>query len=724
MKVKSWVILATCALASIWLGACRVPPIPMRICPTSSFGSWREGHLHAGIDLSTAGRTGIPILAIDTCWVWRLNVWNEGYGKAIYTVLDDGMVAVYGHLSRFEDLLEDIVLKEQDAAKRYEVAIYNQPWAIKFAPGDTLGYTGATGWGPAHLHFELRSGMYQHSNIDPSTYCFDLSDQTSPRIVSVRIIPLDPQSCINGIFDTVCLKPARIETLYIQGRFGIEVCSYDRGVCGRRLAPQCFEVLVDTIKVWEIELTTFPFSRRHYSDALYCSDNSSCKGSWLIRLFDRYGLDFSGFRLFERERGIIGDWLSPGLHELEIRVGDAWGNWSSLSIPFKYGTFPSFTDICIEEDTPSLVLRVTPFPSGALARFYRVLKGKVEPLDAERTGNAFIAHIKDEDLSRFRCLLSLRDGFERQCQVSLVPPSEEDSLDVEVRVKSEFVEVLLTTPVPPLSLPSITIYEEISSQSAKMKPAGYNLFRYAYKPKGNNGVLQFSIRCHFSNRVIKAFKGILFAKAYPGRSVIIPGKLFSVAVKLPKDASIRTLVSVTEDVAPTPEGFDQCIGLLKFEPKDMFFDEPAEITIVSLKCDSLSHCGVFSRGSNGLRMECSLDSLSRFHFSTHTFKDLLILRDTQPPVIEKPHRAWVRSDGRLALATTVTDTGAGVDSRTITVYINDEIAVTGYDPDTGLIESRTIKHLRDGSHRVRLEAKDKVGNPVKQEYPLIFKPQR
>jgi murein DD-endopeptidase MepM/ murein hydrolase activator NlpD len=133
------------------------PLLPDRdFCRTSSFGSWRFGHLHAGIDLSTGGVEGAPVAAIDSCWVWRVSVRHEGYGRALYVRLPDGKIAVYGHLSAFAPGIEEAVEREQDLRGSYEVDIYNDPYAVNFGKGDIIAVSGGSGWGPPHLHFELR----------------------------------------------------------------------------------------------------------------------------------------------------------------------------------------------------------------------------------------------------------------------------------------------------------------------------------------------------------------------------------------------------------------------------------------------------------------------------------------------------------------------------------------------------------------------------------------
>jgi murein DD-endopeptidase MepM/ murein hydrolase activator NlpD len=167
-------------------------PLAGAPCPTSSFGSRRTSHIHAGVDFSTGGRTGVPVLAVDTCFVWRVSVKNGGYGRALYVVLPDGQVAVYGHLDRFAGPIEKMVVEEQNQQGAYEVELYPGPNAFRFMPGDTVAFSGETGAGPPHLHFELRSGRTDFDNLSPVPSRLDLREDSPPVIKRVRIVPLGP----------------------------------------------------------------------------------------------------------------------------------------------------------------------------------------------------------------------------------------------------------------------------------------------------------------------------------------------------------------------------------------------------------------------------------------------------------------------------------------------------------------------------------------------------
>ena len=104
-------------------------------CRTSSYGSWRFGHLHAGIDFSTGGVTGVPVLAVDTCWVWRIRIWNGGYGKYVRIRHNGEYKTAYAHMKSIANGMK--------TGKRVR-------------QGQIIGYVGTTGRSTgAHLHYEI-----------------------------------------------------------------------------------------------------------------------------------------------------------------------------------------------------------------------------------------------------------------------------------------------------------------------------------------------------------------------------------------------------------------------------------------------------------------------------------------------------------------------------------------------------------------------------------------
>src|SRR5438445_1209224 len=111
----------------------------------SSFGEYRYDHLHAGIDISTGGATGLKVVAADRGEVYRVKVEWRGYGRATYLRHPGRRSTVYGHLERFEDAvlgLEGRVARRQAEAKtRYPGDIYLDP-PLPVIRGQTIGFSG------------------------------------------------------------------------------------------------------------------------------------------------------------------------------------------------------------------------------------------------------------------------------------------------------------------------------------------------------------------------------------------------------------------------------------------------------------------------------------------------------------------------------------------------------------------------------------------------------
>ena len=128
----------------------------------ASFGEIRPGHFHAGIDIKSDGAEGKELAAVADGYVARIIVTPGGYGRALYLALRDGRTAVYGHLQRFRDDIEERLRSERYARRANDVDLHFAAGEYPVRRGDLVGYSGNSGasMGP-HLHFELRESRTQ-----------------------------------------------------------------------------------------------------------------------------------------------------------------------------------------------------------------------------------------------------------------------------------------------------------------------------------------------------------------------------------------------------------------------------------------------------------------------------------------------------------------------------------------------------------------------------------
>ena len=160
-------------------------PVDIPIQLSGTFGELRKNHFHAGLDIRTRGREGLPIRSIKSGWINRLKVSLNGYGKALYIEHNDGLVSVYAHLKKFNPRIESYLKKKQYSRKSFSIELFPGKNELKVNEGEVIGYSGNTGgsFGP-HLHFELREANGQIP-INPIQYGnIHVEDSRNPQIQS------------------------------------------------------------------------------------------------------------------------------------------------------------------------------------------------------------------------------------------------------------------------------------------------------------------------------------------------------------------------------------------------------------------------------------------------------------------------------------------------------------------------------------------------------------
>ena len=90
--------------------------------------------------------------------------------------------------------------------------------------GQRIAYTGSTGIGPPHLHFELRDP--QERALNALEYGLSIKDRIPPTIRSLMVVPLAANSRVEGltqrkVFGSVTPTP-NFQTKLILGKFLFE----------------------------------------------------------------------------------------------------------------------------------------------------------------------------------------------------------------------------------------------------------------------------------------------------------------------------------------------------------------------------------------------------------------------------------------------------------------------------------------------------------------------
>lgn len=235
---------------------------------TSSFAEYRSGHFHAGIDIKTWGKEGYKVFATRAGYIWKVRISPFGYGKVIYQILDSGEIAVYGHLQKFSPELEIIMKNEQKRRQHYSVTKVFNPNDLLVKKGQLIAYTGRTGIGYPHLHFELRKD--ENTPINPLDKKFKIKDTISPRPLELAFIPLNLGSQVNGFPTPQIFKLKRMNNksyrvqkpIQIWGIIGLGIDAFDQanGV-NNKFSIYRITLYLDDLAIFQSNYQSFTYDK-------------------------------------------------------------------------------------------------------------------------------------------------------------------------------------------------------------------------------------------------------------------------------------------------------------------------------------------------------------------------------------------------------------------------------------------------------------------------------
>lgn len=199
---------------------------------TSTFGETRSAHFHSGLDIKTWGREGYKVFASKDGIVYRFGVSVEGYGKVIYLKHNDDTYTVYAHLQRFNKTFQALVDSVRMKDFAFEIDLLVDSLGIEVKQGDVIGYTGSTGVGPPHLHFETRDSNFEPFNSLLTN--LSVADTIAPTISAMMVFPLTEQSKVRESRFPQVYYPSKspggslnFDVIQSNGPIGIAISTFD-----------------------------------------------------------------------------------------------------------------------------------------------------------------------------------------------------------------------------------------------------------------------------------------------------------------------------------------------------------------------------------------------------------------------------------------------------------------------------------------------------------------
>lgn len=330
-----------------------ISPVEFAIRLSANFGELRTNAFHAGIDLRTNGRTGLPIRASAEGFVYRIRVSPVGYGRALYIEHPNGLATVYAHLDEFSEEIEKYVKEAQYRQQSFDVDLRPPAGRLRVKKGEFIGYSGNTGssFGP-HLHYEIRDAATQMP-INPLLFDFEINDNLPPVLYTLAIYPLSQKSLVNGKNETLYLplsggrgrydlpNNSRIEVFGNIG-FGIEATDFLND-SPNRCGAWSIELLLDNNRIYRHELTRFAFGELRYINSHIDYAEKIRNRRDIQRMFLQPNNHMSIYDM-DQGRGTA-SFYEEGDTDVRVIVKDAYKNRSELS-------FMIYTGIPGEETLP------------------------------------------------------------------------------------------------------------------------------------------------------------------------------------------------------------------------------------------------------------------------------------------------------------------------------------------------------------------------------------
>ena len=316
-------------------------PMDIPLVLAGTFGELRSNHFHAGIDIKTQRRQGLPIYGIADGTVTRIKISHWGYGKALYVAHPNGFTSVYAHLQKFGPAIEEYIKKVQYNKQSYEVEVFPDYGELQIQKDQIIAYSGNSGSsaGP-HLHFEIRSSVTEKPT-NPLLYGYKVRDATNPTLVGLFGYPLSDGAHINGSVSKLQLNFTKqedgsflSEPVNAEGTIGFGINAFDR----QDLAANKNGVYRVTQKVngtvySAYNFDTFSFGETRYINTLIDYEHF---GRFKQRIQKCFKEDSNKLAIYDK---LYLDGKIPVQetmdYTVELLIEDIAGNTTTVTIPIK-----------------------------------------------------------------------------------------------------------------------------------------------------------------------------------------------------------------------------------------------------------------------------------------------------------------------------------------------------------------------------------------------------
>jgi len=314
-------------------------PVKIPVFLAGNFAELRPNHFHAGIDIKTQGRTGLPVLAAADGSISRIAISATGYGKVLYIDHPNGTTTVYGHLESFSPQIDDYIRKIQYEKELFAIDQQVPEGLLPVQKGEQIAKSGNSGSsGGPHLHFEIRRTKEQ-MYLNPLLFNMPVKDKTKPIIQALMVYPASDDASVSGKqipqrFETIlagsAYKMKTEQTIQVSGKIGFGIQAVDLldgspNKCG----VYSIKLSVDNEQIYSFTMDDLVIEESRYINSHMDYERAVRSGQRLYRTWLEPGNKLNIYDKIEK-RGIFKA-TDNKLHQVKYEITDAYGNSTSLA---------------------------------------------------------------------------------------------------------------------------------------------------------------------------------------------------------------------------------------------------------------------------------------------------------------------------------------------------------------------------------------------------------
>ena len=684
---------------------------------TSSFGDYRRTHFHGGIDISTNHQKGYPVYASRDGHISRIRISPYGYGKMLYLRHDDGFVTTYAHLQKFNKEVDAYIKNIQKESRQYSHDLEIDPSLFSFRKGEVIAYTGDTGVGSAHLHFEVRdAGMNLVNPFLFPAIAARLEDRVKPTIHALAFSPIDHESLVQGKQRTWTTEVRRAGSgeyvvkgvVRLTGAVGLSVRTTDRAdVMRYQTGTHRVELYLDDQQIFSSVKNRIPeFESKqiamHYDAKLL----RSRKG----RFEKLYIAEGNRLPLYNRLPEGAGILRTPeyeeGKHVLRVVTEDIKGNRSTLTATVLFNHPPQ---IALDQVGSRAVLQ-TKDPAGVQSvTLWSQLKGKtawtsrtfsleaLEPLD-----HGFALPVDLTKVGALKVVAENRFGTRSAPEFLFTTTARggKSGLKLEKSYEHGFLHLTLTAKSPIRSKPSIEILS--GTRRFTPEPVALDLDEYTATfpwTEAESGSLRINVSADVSGNTIALHDEARLFVIHPD----FGGTIVS------DDGHFQAIFPAGSLYAPLACWIEKTVEGYAVRPSETVLAKAITIRYGSQSVRESDRLGLFFSEDKGYDLVQG-DAEAGMYTGTigRYLGAFALLPDKTPPEISRVRSSYTR--GSINISFRMRDNRSGINVRRFQVVLDDEFLPAEYDPDLRRVAYQGSHPLPPGKHTVRIEAVDRMGN--------------